>query len=332
MLTSCVDSCTRCHEGPEGVGKPRSREEQVSRRDSFCGDLDDDCRARVEAGGCHDGSDTILRCPGSCRVCRFRSVVEEVYKCGTGFLSSLSLCESRRKRCARPPDMPPAVSNPSIGGVTIDSTMRRIMRDFPQYEPRAISQPGGPHGEHAPWVVTLSNFVSDEEAAAFINGCANHFSRSLAGDVLSPVRTSSQCWCSNNACERDPMTQRVAHRIANLTQVPSELYFEPFQILKYMPGQFYKVHHDQNSGLFTPQGPRVYTFFMYLSTPEKGGGTRFADIGTVVPAVKGSAVLWPSVMNADPEKDEPMTNHEGMPPDVGIKYAANVWGECGRIL
>ena len=128
------------------------------------------------------------------------------------------------------------------------------------------------------------------------------------------------------------MTQRVAHRIANLTQVPSELYFEPFQILKYMPGQFYKVHHDQNSGLFTPQGPRVYTFFMYLSTPEKGGGTRFADIGTVVPAVKGSAVLWPSVMNADPEKDEPMTNHEGMPPDVGIKYAANVWGECGRIL
>ncbi len=37
--------------------------------------------------------------------------------------------------------------------------------------------------------------------------------------------------------------------------------FSPFlanpQVLKYEPGQFYKAHHDQNSGLFTPQGPRV---------------------------------------------------------------------------
>ena len=31
------------------------------------------------------------------------------------------------------------------------------------------------------------------------------------------MRTSSQCWCSNNACERSPLTQAVAHRIANLT-------------------------------------------------------------------------------------------------------------------
>ena len=42
---------------------------------------------------------------------------------------------------------------------------------------------------------------------------------------------------------------------------------EPFQVLKYEPHQFYKVHHDQNSGHFTPQGVRIYTFFMYLSTP-----------------------------------------------------------------
>eukprot|EP00962_Isochrysis_galbana_P008295 scaffold2267_cov112-Isochrysis_galbana.AAC.7 len=53
------------------------------------------------------------------------------------------------------------------------------------------------------------------------------------------------------------------------------------QILKYEVGQFYKTHHDQNSGLFTPQGARVYTFFMYLSTPEEGGGTRFTDLGLV---------------------------------------------------
>jgi hypothetical protein len=112
---------------------------------------------------------------------------------------------------------------------------------------------------------------------------------------------------------------------------------EPFQILKYEAGQFYRAHHDQNSGLFTPQarylliaprraqasilttyylllttrrqGARVYTFFMYLSTPEAGGGTRFTDLNLTVPAVKGSAVLWPSVTSDDPDIDEPLTHH-----------------------
>ena len=62
---------------------------------------------------------------------------------------------------ARPPDTPPAVTSGGIG-----RTMRRILSDFPQYSPRALSRPGGQYGEHAPWVVTLQNFVSDEEAKA----------------------------------------------------------------------------------------------------------------------------------------------------------------------
>lgn len=108
-------------------------------------------------------------------------------------------------------------------------------------------------------------------------------------------------------------------------QVPSDRYFEPFQVLKYQPGQFYRNHHDQNSGLFTPQGPRLYTFFIYLSTPKEGGGTLFTDLNVTVPAVKGSAVIWPSLMDKDPEMDEPMTHHEALPPIEGIKYASNVW-------
>lgn len=39
------------------------------------------------------------------------------------------------------------------------------------------------------------------------------------------------------------------------------------QVVRYEPGQFYRVHHDQNSGHFTPQGARVYTFFMW-ATPR----------------------------------------------------------------
>lgn len=45
----------------------------------------------------------------------------------------------------------------------------------------------------------------------------------------------------------------------------------------------------------------------------------------VVPAVKGNAVIWPSVMDQDPQRDEPYTNHEAMPTSIGRKFASNVW-------
>jgi hypothetical protein len=44
-----------------------------------------------------------------------------------------------------------------------------------------------------------------------------------------------------------------------------------------------------------------------------------------VPAVKGNAVIWPSVMDQDPQRDEPYTNHEAMPTSIGRKFASNVW-------
>ena len=159
MLTGCADSCTRCKEGPDGEGRMRTQADRNRRKDRWCGDHDDDCKARAEAGDCHNGTDAPLRCPGSCRICSFPVVAQEAYGCDSGHMSltqklfpsmSERSCVRKRKRCARPPDTPPAVGPGGIG-----ETMRRILSDFPQYTPRAISQPGGPHGEHAPWVVTL---------------------------------------------------------------------------------------------------------------------------------------------------------------------------------
>ena len=90
-------------------------------------------------------------------------------------------------------------------------------------------------------------------------------------------------------------------------------------------GQFYKIHHDQNSAPFTPQGARLFTFFMYLNTPESGGGTRFNDLGLTVNARKGSAVLWPSLLDSDVTLPDLQTHHEALPVEMGIKYGANLW-------
>ena len=85
MLASCADSCTHCTTA--GRADParcaRARSGSIKRRDNACDDLDDDCEARAAAGACHDGSDGLVRCPSSCRVCRFKRVVGEAFDCGS---------------------------------------------------------------------------------------------------------------------------------------------------------------------------------------------------------------------------------------------------------
>lgn len=55
------------------------------------------------------------------------------------------------------------------------------------------------------------------------------------------------------------------------------------------------------------------------------GGTDFPDLGIKVDAKKGRALLWPSVYDSDPNKDDRRMKHQALPVEKGIKFAANVW-------
>ena len=70
---------------------------------------------------------------------------------------------------------------------------------------------------------------------------------------------------------------------------------------------------------------RLYTFFVYLSDVEEGGGTKFNDLGLVVTPKRGRAILWPSVTSNSFLAPEEKTHHEALPVVKGIKYAANLW-------
>ena len=96
--------------------------------------------------------------------------------------------------------------------------------------------------------------------------------------------------------------------------------------MKYEPGQFYKQHHDQNAAPQSLWGPRVMTFYLYLSNVTHGGGTRFPRLNITVEARAGRAVLWPSVLDGKPLETDVRTQHESV--SVGkdeIKYGCNFW-------
>ena len=174
-------------------------------------------------------------------------------------------------------------------------------------------------------------------------------------------RTSTTSWCNVPSCLQDPNFLAVRGRISELLRVPwvnckrqriptrdthlslhgscnegcSPLRFalwippptaEHLQLLRYEVGQFYRQHHDQISPVDSAWGPRLYTFFMYLSDVEEGGETVFTRLGNVsVSPRKGDAILWPSVLSDDPTETDERTYHEAMPVTKGLKYAANFW-------
>lgn len=212
----------------------------------------------------------------------------------------------------------------------LEKMFQRIVSDE-RYKVDVLSQP--PNG---PWVVVLEDFISDEECNRLIElGSRRGYEKSkdvgekqpdgTYSDFDSPDRTSTNSWCLDE-CYTDDHTKAVLARIEDITGVP-DAYQEYLQLLKYTEGQFYGQHHDFIEHLADrEEGVRIATVFLYLNDVEAGGGTNFPLLGnlTVMPK-KGRALIWPSVLDEDPNAKDARTDHQALPVEKGIKYGANSW-------
>jgi len=64
---------------------------------------------------------------------------------------------------------------------------------------------------------------------------------------------------------------------------------------------------------------------LYLNDVEAGGGTDFPDLKLTVQPKRGSALIWPSVLDEDPNKKDGRTMHQALPVEKGTKFGANAW-------
>lgn len=51
----------------------------------------------------------------------------------------------------------------------------------------------------------------------------------------------------------------------------------------------------------------------------------FCTSTQTVEAKRGRALIWPSVLDQDPESIDPRTDHQALPVMKGLKYGANAW-------
>eukprot|EP00581_Thalassiosira_minuscula_P016868 CAMPEP_0183730882 /NCGR_PEP_ID=MMETSP0737-20130205/33763_1 /TAXON_ID=385413 /ORGANISM="Thalassiosira miniscula, Strain CCMP1093" /LENGTH=517 /DNA_ID=CAMNT_0025963473 /DNA_START=62 /DNA_END=1612 /DNA_ORIENTATION=+ len=355
MKQSCRRSCLVCLEGnnqfgieqrmpPENEVGPSTHEDIVAYMDSTmkymktiwsderfervrhkCKNQHEDCTYWAAIGRC-DSNPSYMRtnCAPACETCSLMDV---------------------RIRCQIEP------GNISIWGPgDLNALMETIVDDgdvsgdYSEYNPRALSRPkikrdgtSAPGVEKdGPWVVYLENFVQEEEADRLVElGKERGYEHSIEVGEEKPdgsyhsletkSRTSRNTWCQDPSCYGDPLVAPVIERIANLTKTEDKN-SEYLQLLQYETGQFYTQHHDYiPHQREMPCGVRILTLFIYLNDVEEGGGTHFPLLGITIQPKKGSAVLWPNVLDQDPETQDPRSDHEALPVLKGNKYGANAW-------
>jgi len=292
-----------------------------------CRNTEENCSHWALGTGCDDNPKYMkMECAPACQSCDY--VLE------------------MKKRCAHDPEGKDAIE---AGGM--DALFERMVRQAHRsnWQPAVLSRPAKMVESHVdgaydvtkscgedvtnpcdarygPWVITLENFVTPEEISVLLKwGAAVGYERSQAGDEIVSARTSSHAWC-NDDCYDDPVVSSIRQRIAAVTGIPEENY-ECLQLLKYVPGTYYRPHNDFiQVHAEQSHGPRLLTFFVYFNEVEKGGGTRFPKLGdlTVQPR-RGRVLIWPSVTDGDLRREDKRTEHEAMPVEAGEKYAANAW-------
>lgn len=181
-----------------------------------------------------------------------------------------------------------------------------------------------------PRVVVFGSLLSDEECDALIAAARPRMARSMTvatktgGEELNDSRTSNGMFFQRGENE---VVSRIEARIARLVNWPVEN-GEGLQILQYGPGAEYKPHYDYfdpaepgTPTILKRGGQRVGTLVMYLSEPEKGGGTTFPDVFVEVAPKRGNAVFFSY------ERPHPSTRtlHGGAPVIAGEKWIATKW-------
>ena len=118
----------------------------------------------------------------------------------------------------------------------------------------------------------------------------------------------------------DLVVQAVNRTIAAATGTEAG-WGEPLNILRYVPGQQYKPHHDGKGS--DNVSPRHLTALIWLNDQFEGGETDFPKINVRVRGSVGDMLVFRNVLD-NGEFDERMI-HAGLPVTEGVKWMASRW-------
>lgn len=187
--------------------------------------------------------------------------------------------------------------------------------------PRTL--PVGEQLSASPRVVRFPGFATPAECrhlatvGAAIMEPATVFDPVTGKRIPHPVRTSDGA--SIGPSREDLVVQAINRRIAAISGTAVDQ-GEPLMILRYAPGQQYRLHSDAIAGV---DNQRTITVLLYLNQGFAGGETQFPELGLKIVPRGGEALLFENLL-AD-GRPEPRARHAGLPVGAGTKWLATRW-------
>jgi len=287
------------------------KEDKYSKARVICKNLNVNCLHWKASGECEKNPQYMSgECAPACQLCEYLDMDQ---------------------RCPLDDSLPKHLTKPG----DLHKIFERLTTDpevVKKYKPNVLSKPSPTNLDSSdivqgPWVVEMPQFLSDEECQRMIElGHESGFmdSSQFIRDRNITARNSQQTWCKKS-CVSDPIVMGIDAKISDMSTVPVNN-SEYMQLLKYEVGEYYHPHSDYNPYHAKKQtGVRIFTVYLYLNTVEEGGGTNFPELNITVHPEKGKALIWPSVLDEDPNAEDKRSLHQALPVTKGQKYGANVW-------
>lgn len=174
-----------------------------------------------------------------------------------------------------------------------------------------------------PDIGTIGNFLTPEECAYLTWLGEPSFQPSVVvhpatgAMIRDPIRTSDAAAFPFVA--EDPALHAINRRIAAVTGT-TYAQGEPLQLLRYAPGQEYKLHSD---ALPDGHNQRALTLLVYLNEAYEGGETSFPDAQFRYRGRIGDAILFRNILPDG--RPDPAARHAGLPVRSGRKLILSKW-------
>jgi prolyl 4-hydroxylase len=183
----------------------------------------------------------------------------------------------------------------------------------PQLEPLSVS----------PKLSVVSGLFTPAECAHIAAVASPHMTPSVVVDpsthrqIPHPIRTSDGAVLG--PIQQDVVTHALNLRIAAVTGTRVEQ-GEPLAVLRYGPGQQYRLHHDCLPGEVNQRGMSV---IVYLNDDYAGGATQFPAITQTLRGSIGDAIIFSNIL-PNGGADE-RSRHAGLPVTRGQKWICTRW-------
>jgi prolyl 4-hydroxylase len=179
-----------------------------------------------------------------------------------------------------------------------------------------------------PRIVRFNSALSSEECDYIADTAAQWLAPSVVVDprtgrtIPHPVRSSDNA--SVGPVHEDLVFGAINRRAAALSGTGYD-WGEPLAVLRYRPGQQYRLHSDT---LPNTNNQRTKTVIAYLNDDFVGGVTEFPGIGLRVTPRKGDILLFDNLDAAG--CPDPKSRHAGLPVTNGAKWIATRWIRANR--